>query len=191
VNARYAHITRCLDLQERDLGPALASRDATRELLAHLATISSPNTGAAKALLVLSHMATTACTWIDGDLAIDLLADGDATVVELATELGGGMRERLLPAVSFRAPIMEFSRAIERVPHLIAPLVIRTKSPRRVSLAANEAVRRTTAPPPPIEIAGDSLFSLPPAAAVPAPIEMPLETSASIRPEDVDSGWED
>ncbi len=191
MNGRFAHIARCLDLQERDLPAALATREATRELLTHLAAVSAPNTGAAKALIVLARMATTACNWIDGDLSIDLLADGEATVVEVTTDLGGGMRERILSPLSFRAPIMEFSRAIERVPHVIAPLANRAKSPRRGSLSANEAVRRTTAPPPPIEISGDSLFVFPPPAAVPAHTEGSPAESASMRPDDLDSGWED
>ncbi len=202
MNGRFAHITRCLDLQERDLTSALETRDTTQELLAHLAAVSSPNTGSAKVLIVLAHMATTACSWIDGDLSIDLVADGDVTIFEVATDLGGGMRERLLAPFSFRAPIAEFARAIERVPHVIAPLGVRTKSPRRVSLSATESLRRTTAPPPPIEISSSSLFAFPPPAGLPTPSPMPVapalptvegsaKESASIRPEDLDSGWED
>jgi hypothetical protein len=186
--SRFSHITRCLDLQERDLSDALGARETTKELLAHLAAISAPNTGAAKTLIVLSHMATTACSWIDGDLSIELVADGESTVVEVATDLGGGLRERVLSPMTFRVPIQEFARAIERLPHVIAPLVIRSRSPRRVSLSATEVLRRTTAPPPPIQIASDSLFALtPPAAAKDAS----AGPGASVPPEDVDSGWDD
>jgi hypothetical protein len=186
--SRFSHITRCLDLQERDLSETLGARETTRALLAHLAAISAPNTGAAKALIVLSHMATTTCTWIDGDLSIELVADGESTVVEVATDLGGGLRERVLSPMTFRAPIGEFASAIERLPHVIAPLVIRSRSPRRVCLSATEVLRRTTAPPPPIEIASDSLFGLSP----PAPArEVGAGPSTSVPPEDVDSGWED
>jgi hypothetical protein len=189
MSGLFAHITRCMDLQEGDTVEALGSRATTTALLAHLAAISAPNTGAAKVLLVLSRMATTACDWIDGDLSIELSAGGDATVVEVATELGGGLRERILSPMSFRAPLSEFAKAIERVPHMIAPLAIRTKSPRRVSLSASEALRRTTAPPPPIEISSESLFVV----AAPAPLpqqrsETDPPTSAS---NDIDSGWED
>lgn len=191
MSGRFAHITRCLDLQERDLAEALGARDTTKELLEHLAAISSPNTGAAKALIVLSHMATTACTWIDGDLSIDLLADGDVTIVEVATDLGGGMRERVLSPMTFRVPINEFARAIERLPHVIAPLVIRTRSPRRVSLSATETLRRTTAPPPPIEIASDSLFTFASPLASPVAEATKAAPSTSSRDEDVDSGWDD
>jgi hypothetical protein len=186
MSAQFAHISRCLDVQEADLTSAVASRDSTKALLTHLSAICAPNTGAAKVLLVFSRMATTACGWIDGDLCVDLAADGDRTLIEAATELGGGLRERVLPSMSFRAPIVEFIRAIERVPHAIAPLGIRARSPQGVALSATEATRRTTAPPPPIEISSDSLFAHPsqPATA--------KETgSQTVPPSDIDAGWED
>jgi hypothetical protein len=187
MSGPFAHITRCLDLQERDLTEAVGSRDATKALLAHLAAISAPNTGAAKVLIVLARMATTACSWIDGDLFIELLANEDTTVIQVATELGGGLRERLLSPISFRVPMAEFARAIERVPHVIAPLAIRAKSPRRVSLSATEVQRRTTAPPPPIEISSDSLFVR---ASPPVSTESNETPSPSLPPDDIDSGWE-
>jgi hypothetical protein len=186
MDVRFAHIARCLDVQERDLAEAVATRAATKALLAHMAEICAPNTGAAKVLLVFSRMATTACGWIDGDLCVDLVADADQTVIEASTELGGGLRERILAPMAFRAPIHEFVRAIERVPHVIAPLAIRAKSPERASLSATEASRRTTAPPPPIEISADSFFAHPskPAAAHDAAVH-------TIPPDDIDAGWEE
>ncbi|MDP9000547.1 MAG: hypothetical protein M3O46_10595 [Myxococcota bacterium] len=185
----FEHVTRCLDLQEDDVADALASRETTRALLAHLAAISAPNTGAAKVLIVFARMATTACDWIDGDLCIDVFSKADVTVIEAATELGGGLRERVFAPMSFKAPIAEFARAIDRVPHVIVPLVIRARSARRISLAATQALRRASGPPPRIEIASENLFvrESPPAArdetnapAVPLPLT-----------EDVDAGWED
>src|SRR5262249_23227909 len=56
----FAHITRCLDLVDADIAAAIGTREATRALLGHLAARSAPNTGAAKVLLVLARMATTA-----------------------------------------------------------------------------------------------------------------------------------
>ncbi len=182
MTGQFAHIARCVDLQERDLS-VVESRATTKALLLHLSSICSPNTGAAKVLLVFSRMATTACGWIDGDLCIDLSARDDETMIEASTVLGGGLRERILAPISFRAPIEEFARAIDRVPHAIAPLGIRARSPGRLSLSATEALRRTTAPPPPIEISTESLFlqaSPPATAAVP-----------SLPPNDVDAGWDD
>jgi hypothetical protein len=41
---------------------------------------------------------------------------------------------------------------------MIAPLAIRSSTPRRIRLSASAAVRRTTAPPPPVEVSAESLF---------------------------------
>jgi hypothetical protein len=189
MGGQFAHIALCLDLQERDLADALRARETTKALLAHLAAISAPNTGVAKVLIVLSRMATTACNWIDGDLRIDVVGDEDETVIEVATELGGGLRERLFAPFSFRTPVEEFARAIDRVPHMIVPLVVRARSAHRVSLSANEMLRRTTAPPPPIEISGESLFVRAPLPA--APKETSDATGPVVPADDVDAGWED
>jgi len=156
-------ISRCFDLQERHIADAIVSRQKTRSLLAGLAGVSAPDTGVAKVLLVYARMATTACDWVDGDLSIDLTHDRDETIVEAFTELGGGLRERLFPPMRFFAPLTEFSRAISRVPQMIAPLVHRS-SARRIRLCAVEVVRRTTAPPPAVHIASESLFQSPPGA---------------------------
>lgn len=94
----FSHIERCLDLQEQDIVEAIPSGAPTRALLARLSSLSAPNTGCAKVLLVFARMATTACGWIDGDLVIELVAKGDTTVVEAATDLGGGCA-----SVPFRA----------------------------------------------------------------------------------------
>jgi hypothetical protein len=192
--ADFDHIARCLDLQEQHVAAAVETRAGTRALLGRLAERSGPDTGVAKVLLVYARLATTACDWIDGDLAIDLVGDGDLTVIEASTELGGGLRERLFPPVSFKAPLTEFARAIERVPHMIAPLAVRSSTARRISLSATEGVRKTSVPPPSIEISAESLYVRAPAPAVPRstgdaeqhaglPVVDPLA--------DVDSGWDD
>jgi hypothetical protein len=213
-----AHIKRCLDLQEQDIAAAVVSRQGVRALLSHLAAVSAADTGGAKALLVLARMATTACDWLDGDLAIDLVAVGDTTRIDVATELGGGLKERVLPSLAFQVPLSEFVRAIERVSRMILPLRIRARSAQRVSLGATEVVRRTSLPPPPIEISADSLFlplmpfilpaeggdetspaSLPvivpglPIVTSPVPPAPPPAQRAASDPPggDVDSGWDD
>jgi len=183
----FSHIARCLDLQEKDIVEAIASGDSTRGLLARLASVSAPETGSAKVLLLFARMATTACTWLDGDLVVELVARGDATVVEAATELGGGLRERAAPTLTLRAPLVEFTRAIERVPRMIAPLSIREKGGQRIVLTATAVVRRTSIPPAPFEISSDSLFVRVPTAALPkedAPAQSPPSS-------DVDGGWDD
>lgn len=205
----FSHIERCLDLQEQDIVEAIASGDSTRALLARLASLSAPNTGCAKVLLLFARMATTACGWIDGDLVVELLAKDDTTVVEVATDLGGGLRERALPSLLLHAPLAEFTRAIDRVPHMIAPLSIQAKSPKRVVLTASATMRRTSVPPAPFEISSDSLFVRVPAAALPkdgrpapAPAPLPVVTGkksdgpagrnvAEPPASDVDGAWDD
>jgi len=192
-----AHIARCLDLQERDIVVALVTRERTKTLLAHLASISAPDTGVAKVLLVLSRMTTTACDWIDGDLFLELVAVGETTRIEAATELGGGLRERVFPSMVFEAPLEEFGRAIARVSHMIAPLRVLTRSAQRITLGASETVRRTSLPPPPIEIAADSLFLHLPLQAVST--ESVDRTEPEVRgaiagapsTSDVDAEWDD
>ncbi len=200
MSVDFGHLARCLDVREADIADAIASRHATKALLAHLAACSAPNTGVAKVLLVFARMATTACDWIDGDLQIELVGDDEVTVVEVMTELGGGLRERLFAPFSFRAPLVEFGRAIERVPHLIAPLAVQARSARRLSLSASATVRRTTVPPPPIEISSESLFVRVPAPAPPgAELDIapdPDPPPAAVPPSEefiaeVDQGWDD
>jgi hypothetical protein len=152
------HIKRCIDVTEKDITAAVESREACRALLEHIAKIAAPDQGSPKLLLLLARMATTACDWVDGELRIEMVGDGDVTVVETMSELGGGMRERIFAPFSMAVPLAEFVRAVERVPHMIAPLQARTISQRRVIFGASEDVRKTTVPPPPVEIGESSLY---------------------------------
>ncbi len=175
-----AHIKRCLDISEKDIAAAVETREACKLLLDHVATVAAANQGAPKLLLVLARMATTACDWVDGELRIEMVGDGEVTVVELMSELGGGMRERVLPSFSINVPLAEFTRAVERVPHMIEPLTTKVASPRRVVFTASQDVRKSTIPPPPVEIGKSSLYdgpmgSHPPIApsVAPAPVAAP------------------
>jgi hypothetical protein len=172
--AKLDHIKRCLDIGERDIAQALESREACKTLLDHVSQISKPNDGAPKLLLVFARMATTACDWVDGDLRVEIVGDGDVCVAEVMSELGGGMRERVLPSFPLNVPLAEFVRAVERVPHMIKPLSILVKTERRVVFTAAEEVRKSTMPPPIVEIGADSLYererpSSPPPPKVPRP----------------------
>ena len=197
----WRHIARCMDLREEDIARSVATRESTRDLLAHLAAVSSPNTGVAKVLLVLARMATTGCDWIDGDLRIVLAAQADGTAVDVSTDLGGGLFERVLHPVTFQAPLEEFARAIDRVPRMVAPLIIRARTERRLILSATAAIRRTSAPPPPIEISAENLFVRAPALAAPQRLDpesgpLPVVTSqprllTEPPAEEVDEGWDD
>jgi hypothetical protein len=153
-----SHIKRCLDIGEKDIIAAVETREACKKLLDHVGTIAAPNQGASKLLLVFARMATTACDWVDGELRIEMVGDTEDTVVEMMSELGGGMRERVLPSFSMHVPLAEFTRAVERVPHMVAPLQIKGASARRVVFTASEEARKTTMPPPVVSIGETSLF---------------------------------
>jgi hypothetical protein len=190
------HITQVQDLVERDIAHAVATREGTGALLSRLVEVSKPETGTAKVLLVLARLATMACDWIDGDMVVDLVDEGLVTRVEVATEMGGGMRERVFAPLRLAAPMAEFTRAIERVPHMIRPLAVRSRSDRRLTFAASAMVRRTTSPPPPVEIASESLYVRAPAPALPTETDAPsLPVVSSRAPEssseaEIDEGWE-
>lgn len=199
-----ANVARCLDLQAQHIVDAVAGRETARALLEHLAGVSAPDTGVAKVLLVFARMSTTACDWLDGDLTIELAAEGAETRVDVTTDLGGGLRERVFSPLVFRAPLVEFSRAIERVPHMIAPLVQRGATAKKIVLAATSLVRRTSIPPASVEIAPEHLFVRVPPAPPPVAVReerdegsLPVVTIAkpaaasSVPPKDVDSGWDD
>ena len=158
-----AHIKRCLDITDNDIALAAETRETCELLLDHIAKVAAPNQGAPKLLLLFARMATTACDWIDGELRIEMVGDGDVTVFETMSELGGGMKERVLAPFSMNVPMSEFVRAVERVPHMIAPLITKTVSPRRVVFSASEEVRHTTVPPPRVEIGESSLYGPKPA----------------------------
>jgi len=205
------HIAHAHDLAEDDIARAVRTRQGTVALLGRLAEVSAPETGTAKVLLLLARMGTTACEWIDGDMVIELVDEGQATRVEVSTELGGGLRERVFSPFKLQAPLVEFVRAMARVPHMVAPLVIRARGDRRITFAASALLRRTTVPPPPIEISADSLYVRAPAPAVPKEgggATLPVVTSglplvgggapspgpgpaSSEPPADLDAGWDD
>ncbi len=132
----FERITRCLELTDADLERAVGSSAETKALLKHLTSIARPNDGAPKILLLFARMAAGTCDWLDGELRLEITGDATTTAIEVMTELGGGMRERLLPAINFKVPFSEFARALERVPHMVQPLLVQAKDPNRLVLSA-------------------------------------------------------
>jgi hypothetical protein len=200
---RFSHLMNCMEMSETDVMEALGSREGCVELLARFAEIAKPGGGSARLLFLFARMATIACGWVDGDLSIEIKLDGDATRIEAMSELAAGLRERLLPPVTIRAPFAEFVLAVERFPHVIHPLAVRKKTWRRIVLVANEETRKTTMPPPMIEISEESLAEVP--RAPPPPLVVAAEEQAGAQPgsprpppelgateddtDDVDGGW--
>ncbi len=217
----YAHIKRCFDVTNDDIAAAVESREETLALLRHLAAVSQPDTGAPKVVLVFARMATTACEWLDGTLRVDLKAVGSKTQVDVTSELGGGLLERVFPTLRLDVEIGELSRTIGRAEQRILPLRVLASTATHIVLGATEAERRSTMPPQGgVRIADDHLFrstSLR-AAKVPAvdldeldlPVVEPRPVSvtpkrpkrsgpattedtptAAIARDDFDAGWDD
>jgi hypothetical protein len=157
----YDTINRCFELTDAIVAEATLSRGGTKALLDRLAKIAKPNEGAPKILLVFARMATGACEWLDGDLRVEMVGDGDLSVVDVMTELGGGLRERALPSFVVNVPVVEFARAVERVPRMIAPLNVRSKSERRLVLVTALDYQGRSRPPPPVPIAEEHLVEVP------------------------------
>ncbi len=157
----FEHLQRCFSLRDEDVAEAVGSRGTTRALLDHLGTIAKPNEGAPKILLVFARMATTACDWLDGELRVELVGDGEISVIEVMTELGGGLRERALPSFAVGVPLSEFARAVERVPRMIEPLLVKAKTDRRLVLVSRVERAGRSLPPPPVVIAEEHLIDLP------------------------------
>ncbi len=132
----YAHIKRCLELADRDIASAVADRRMAKALLDQLAKVSRPGDGAPKLLLVFARLAGAEVDWIDGALRVEMVGDVDVTVVEVLSELGLGMHERVFPSFKMSVPLEEFARAVERVPHMVAPLAIASSTGRRLVLTA-------------------------------------------------------
>jgi hypothetical protein len=142
----FEHLRTCFDLTPEDIEQAIESRAATRGLLAHLAEISAPESGTPKVLMVFARLASGASEWIDGSLLVELVGASDTTVVEILSELGAGLRERVFPPIVLEAGLGEFQRALDLAPRVIAPLVARVDR-GRIVLSATVAQRRASSLP--------------------------------------------
>jgi hypothetical protein len=145
---KFAHIGRCVDLSEADIAAATGDRASLRALLQRMAEVARPGEGAAKVLLVFARMASTACDWLDGDLSVELVGDATTTIVDLLTDLGGGLRERVVPSAVLAVPLKELTLAVDRMPQVILPLSILSRTERRIVLGATASIRRSSLPAP-------------------------------------------
>ena len=180
----FDHLMRCGDLMTSDLDAACESHEAFAELLRRLAQVSAPETGAAAILLALARLASNACDWIDGDLAVDLVGVDDQTEVGVMIELGAGMRERLFPPTRLRAPLAELTDALDAKPDLVGALAVHRRSWKRVAFGVTERVRVSSLPP---RISDASLIVVraPPPSGKAPPKRAPTEESV------VDKSWDD
>src|SRR5262249_4256609 len=86
------------------------------------------------------------------------------------------------PSLPMKVPLEEFLRAVERVPHMIEPLAVTTKSPRRIVLSATEETRKSSMAPPMVEIDRDSLYESPDLSHAPVPVIAPVAPSNQALP---------
>jgi hypothetical protein len=162
---------RCVDLTEDHIDDGLKSIDSMRVLLEHMARIAKPNEGAAKILVAISRIATTACEWLEGTLHVQVDEVIGATEIEISSDLGGGMRELIFPRLFVGVPHEELVRAVKLAPKLVTPLKFRIRGDRMILKRDAPG----TVAPPAFEIAEESLRrSLPPKlrrslAPIPAP----------------------
>jgi len=132
-------IGRCRDITDDHIAAAIESRDGTRALLQHAATIAKPREAGARVLLVFAKMATPECDWLEGALRVELARDGAQTVIESYAEIGAGLKERVFPRLVFNVSFDEFIAAIKKFPQAVAPLSADTPSKDRLILTATEA----------------------------------------------------
>lgn len=119
-----AEIRQCREITEAHIAEAIETRDDTRALLEHAASISAPRQGGSRILLIFARIASSGSDWLDGALRVEVRAVAEGSLVDVYAEIGAGLRERVLPSVTMRVPIEEFLAAIKRVPQAIAPLSV-------------------------------------------------------------------
>lgn len=145
---------RCIDVTPSQIAEALHTKEATGELLAHMAKIAKPGEGAAKILVVIARLATTECDWLEGGLVVTLVG-AERTQLTIAVDLGVGMRELLFPRLTLGVPRAEIASAIRKAPALVFPMMAFFERDKVVLTCDAEAVG--TLPPPSFLISEASL----------------------------------
>jgi hypothetical protein len=167
-------LNRCTELRDAHITSAVTSSEAMEALLTRFEEIAAPGKGAPILLAALARMGTTACDWIDGELRIEISGDENQTKIAASTTIGGGFREKVLRDTVLRVPFEEFSRGVARAPRLIEPLLV-TESGKRLVLTVTQEVRKTSMPPPMVQIDPESLMLVP---KIVMPHDMPRDVSA-------------
>ena len=153
-------LTQCTELRDAHIVSAVSSPDAMEALLERFAIIAAPGKGAPIILAAFARLGTTACEWIDGELRVEISGDATQTKIKASASIGGGFSEKLFADTVLRVPFEEFSRGLARAPRLIEPLKVK-ETGNRIVLTVTQEVRRTSLPPPMIEIDPSSLMMMP------------------------------
>lgn len=126
-------------------------------------------------LALLAQLASPSCLWLEGDLAVELFEEEEGVRVRVLEEVGGGLRERVLPTITMRMPLSEVLSEVYETPELLGDLRIERVSVRcAMLLLGSEDEERV--PSSTFEISSTCL-------SVPPP---PPDSSAI-----VDQGWDD
>ena len=170
---RYASLARSSDLPERDVIAALISRDECAALLARIAANPSARSASRALLDLIGRLGTPACTWLEGALAVELFEEETGTKVRVMSDIGAGLRERVVPVVVLAQPLADLVVAFERRTELTTFLRLERVSSRCALILASEE------------------------ESAPVSTEFDIsETSLAFgaqakAPEEVDSGWDD
>jgi hypothetical protein len=134
----------CQDITRQDITTAVRSRDACRSFLDQVSAVADPGEGAARVLKLFARLAENEGDWLDGDLRVELCADGEATVVDVQTTLVEGLAERVFARHVLRVPLEEIVGIAETLPRVIWPLALE-RTERGVRLVVVPARRSASA----------------------------------------------
>jgi hypothetical protein len=177
----YGTLKHCTELRDAHIVHAVTSSDAMEALLARFTEIAAPGKGAPIILAALARLGTTACDWIDGELRIEISGDQEKTKIAVSTSIGAGFREKLFSDTTLRVSFDEFARGVAKAPKLIAPLTIK-QTPKLIVLSATQEIRRTSLPPPMVQIDPTSFMVVMPAQMA-VPVDIPQDVLPMTRPQ--------
>jgi hypothetical protein len=125
-------------------------------------------------LALFAQLGSPACLWLEGDLAVELFEEDDGVRVRVLEEVGGGLRERVLPTITLRMPLSAVLAEVYDTPELLGDLRIERVSSRCAMLLL--ASEEEAGPSSVFEIS-ETCLSIPPP---------PIAST-----EDLDRGWDD
>jgi hypothetical protein len=128
------------------------TQDEMASFLRSVAAAACPGEGCAKSLAGVVRVLRR-CPWLDGELRMELAANGSLTTVHVFSEQGG-VRERILPAVDMDLPLDEIEETLHHAPDLFAPLRMHHHKQRLVFAIGGDV---TTVRPPAFEVGAESM----------------------------------
>lgn len=171
------------DLTDAQIKAAIGSSEEFEIFLKFLAGLAEPEKGAPKILRAIARMASSDCSWLDGELRVEIDGNEQSTTIAVLSELGGGFREAVFPRLKLAVPLDEFTRAVRVAPKMYAPMVTAPHATRLVLVASAEHVSVAPLPVPEIAAPKSRPSLLPPTVRKPPLIiEAPTITMAAVRP---------